>query len=136
MKTKLILVLIILCSSLAVFGHTSKRKVHRYTTGCTCSTILNGRAISLPEPEYPEAALATGAQGVVRVRVLIDEDGNVISASAMSGAPVLKAAAVKAAKGAKFRTTIFSGQPVKVSGNLVYKFTAPPKTKLATPENR
>ena len=134
MKIKLILILIILCSSLAVFGHTSKRKLHCYMTGCI--SILNGRAISLPEPVYSEAALAPGAQGVVLVRVLIDEQGNVVLASATSRAPALKAAAVQAARKAKFRPTLFSGQPVKVSGTLVYKFTGPPETKLATPENR
>ena len=45
--------------------------------------ILNGKALSLPKPEYPEAARAVKASGAVSVKVLIDEAGNVISAEAV-----------------------------------------------------
>ena len=83
MNKSLVLILIIMAGSAAVFGEAAKRNVQRYTT--CCSTILNGRAISLPEPVYPEAALDAGAQGVVRVRVLIDEHGNVVSAPQCPG---------------------------------------------------
>jgi TonB family protein len=54
--------------------------------------------------------------------VLIDENGNVISASAASGNPLLRAAAVAAARGAKFSPTKLSGQPVKVQGIITYNF--------------
>ena len=86
--------------------------------------VLNGKAASLPQPEYPAAALAVKAEGAVSVQVLIDEEGNVISASAVSGHPLLRAAAVAAAKEAKFAPTRLSGEPVKVSGVLTYNFVA------------
>jgi protein TonB len=54
---------------------------------------------------------------------LIDEKGNVLSATAISGHPLLRAAAVEAARGAKFSPTLLSGQPVKVSGVISYNFT-------------
>ena len=60
--------------------------------------------------------------GTVVVQVLIDENGNVVSASAASGHPLLKAAAVSAARRAKFSPTKLSGQPVKVSGVIRYNF--------------
>jgi TonB family protein len=88
--------------------------------------ILNGKAISLPHPEYPQAAAAVRASGAVSVQVTIDENGNVISAAAASGHPLLRAAAESAAREAKFSPTLLSGNPVKVSGILTYNF-APPK---------
>ena len=84
--------------------------------------VVNGKATSLPKPDYPAAAKAVGAKGSVSVLVLIDVNGNVISASARSGHPLLRASAVAAAKRAKFRPTRLSGQPVKVSGVLTYVF--------------
>jgi len=87
--------------------------------------VLNGKAVSLPLPEYPPAAKAVRASGTVTVQVLIDEEGNVISASATSGHPLLRSAAVEAAKAAKFSPTRLSGEPVKVSGVVVYNFVPP-----------
>lgn len=84
--------------------------------------VVNGKAISLPTPPYPSAAKAVGAKGSVSVQVLIDEDGNVVSANAVSGHPLLRAAAAQAARRAKFRPTELSGQPVKVSGVITYVF--------------
>lgn len=84
--------------------------------------VLNGKATSLPKPPYPAAARAVRASGAVTVQVLISESGSVISASAVSGHPLLKAAAVAAARGAKFSPTQLSGQPVKVSGVITYNF--------------
>ncbi|MDQ4121404.1 MAG: energy transducer TonB [Acidobacteriota bacterium] len=84
--------------------------------------VVNGFAIRLPKPAYPATAKAVNASGVVNVQVLIDEEGNVVSAVATNGHPLLKAAAVNAAKQAKFTPTKLSEQPVKVTGVIVYNF--------------
>ena len=84
--------------------------------------VLNGKATSLPKPPYPPAARAVRASGAVSVQVLIDEGGSVVSASAVSGHPLLRAAAVQAARSARFSPTQLSGQPVKVSGVITYNF--------------
>jgi len=84
--------------------------------------VLNGKAISLPKPAYPAIARAAHASGTVNVQVTIDESGNVISASAVSGHPLLRQSATSAARQAKFRPTLLSGQPVKVTGVIVYNF--------------
>lgn len=84
--------------------------------------VLNGKATSLPKPQYPAAAKAVRAGGAVSVQVLISESGSVISASAVSGHPLLRAAAESAARGARFSPTLLSGQPVKVSGVITYNF--------------
>lgn len=84
--------------------------------------VLNGKATSLPKPPYPPAARAVRAAGAVSVQVLISETGSVISANAVSGHPLLRPAAVAAARGAKFSPTLLSGQAVKVSGVITYNF--------------
>lgn len=86
--------------------------------------VLNGKAISLPKPAYPPIARAARASGTVTVQVLIDENGNVVSAHAVNGHPLLQAAAVGAARQAKFSPTKLSGQPVKVTGVIQYNFVA------------
>lgn len=84
--------------------------------------VINGSAISLPKPPYPPAARAVRASGAVNVQVTISESGSVISASAVSGHPLLRQAAEQAARSAKFAPTLLSGQPVKVTGVIVYNF--------------
>jgi TonB family protein len=86
--------------------------------------VMNGKATSLPQPLYPPIARAAHASGQVNVQVLVDESGNVLTASAVSGHPLLKQSAVQAARQAKFRPTLLSGQPVKVTGIIVYNFVA------------
>jgi protein TonB len=86
--------------------------------------VLNGKAISLPKPAYPPIARQAHASGTVVVQVTIDENGNVISARAISGHPLLQAVAVGAARGARFSPTKLSGQPVKVTGVITYNFVA------------
>ncbi len=86
--------------------------------------ILNGKAVSLPKPQYPAAARAERASGPVAVQVLIDEQGMVISAAAVSGHALLRDVAVEAARAAQFSPTFLSGQPVKVSGVITYNFVA------------
>ena len=89
--------------------------------------VLNSRALSLPAPAYPAAAKAVRAEGAVSIRVMIDETGNVVSAEAVSGHPLLRAAAVTAAKDARFEPTLLNGIPVRVSGILTYNFVLPKK---------
>jgi len=55
--------------------------------------------------------------------VTVDEKGNVVAASAVSGHPLLRASAVQAARQSKFSPTLLSGKPVKVKGIIVYNFT-------------
>ena len=86
--------------------------------------VMNGKAITLPLPEYPAVARQAKVSGSVTVEVSIDESGNVVSAHSVSGHPLLQAAAVTAARQAKFSPTKLSGQPTKVNGVLVYTFTA------------
>ncbi|HKR58767.1 MAG TPA: TonB family protein [Pyrinomonadaceae bacterium] len=84
--------------------------------------VLNSKAISLPQPAYPPIAKQVNASGTVVVQVLVDENGNVTTAHAVSGHPLLQASAVAAARKAKFTPTKLSGKPVKVRGVINYNF--------------
>lgn len=90
-------------------------------------SVLNGKALSLPAPVYPSAAKAVRAEGAVSVNVLLDEEGNVVTASAVSGHPLLRSAAESAAREAKFSPTFLNGNPVKIQGVLVFNFVLPNK---------
>ncbi|HEY0006082.1 MAG TPA: M56 family metallopeptidase [Pyrinomonadaceae bacterium] len=90
---------------------------------------INGQALRLPQPRYPEIARAARAQGEVKVKVTLDEEGNVIAAEAISGHPLLQSAAVDAAREAQFRPTLLEGQPVKVVGVVSYVFALAPGNK-------
>ncbi len=86
--------------------------------------VLNGKALSLPKPSYPAEARAARVSGTVIVQVVIDERGNVISACAIDGPPLLMKTTEAAASQAVFSPTKLSGQPVKVSGIITYRFVA------------
>jgi TonB family protein len=87
--------------------------------------VLNGKALSLPKPDYPAEAKAAGTEGVVVIQVTIDELGNVAEARAVSGPRILQEPAVNAALQAKFSPTRLNGEPVKVTGVLVFNFGRP-----------
>jgi TonB family protein len=84
--------------------------------------VLNGKAIVFPKPEYPADAKTAGAAGSVAVQVTVDEMGSVIEAKAVSGHPLLQQPSVNAALQARFSQTLLMGEPVKVTGVLVYNF--------------
>ncbi len=97
--------------------------------------VLNGKATSLPQPAYPAGASAVRASGAVSVQITVDESGNVISANAVSGHPLLRSAAEQAASAGKFSPTMLSGKPVKISGVITYNFgtSATATSAVATP---
>lgn len=84
--------------------------------------VLNGKALELVQPRYPEAARAMKASGVVVIKVLISEKGNVISAEVDSGHPLLSAVSRAAACTSRFSPTTLEGGPVKVTGIIRYHF--------------
>jgi TonB family protein len=84
--------------------------------------VLNSKATSLPKPVVPEEAKRVKASGRVTVRVVIDEDGKVISAKATDGPLPLREAAEAAARQATFAPTTKDGITVKVAGVITYDF--------------
>ena len=73
-------------------------------------------------PESPPLARTARITGSVVVEVTVDEGGAVIAARAISGHPLLKDAAVGAARQWQFKPTTLSGVAVKVIGTLTFYF--------------
>lgn len=84
--------------------------------------IIEGKALKMVPPEYPSIAKSVHAAGAVQVQVTYSEEGKVIEAEALSGHPLLRDAAVAAAKQWLFRPTEINGQRVKVTGILTFNF--------------
>lgn len=119
MQHKFFLILILVLS----FALTNASAQETPTPPKTISGgVLNGKATSLPKPAFPAAARAVNASGAVSVQVTIDENGDVASAAAVSGHPLLRRACEQAALAAKFAPTKLGGQPVKITGIIVYNF--------------
>jgi TonB family protein len=86
--------------------------------------VINGKAIYKPQPEYPPAARGARAQGLVQVKITVDETGKVIEAKVFDNSPhpLLSRASEEAAIRARFTPTLLSGEPVKVNGIITYRF--------------
>lgn len=84
--------------------------------------VINGKATYLAKPAYPATAKVLRLADSVSVQVLIDEKGNVVSATAVSGHVLLRSVSEGAARQSKFSPTLLSNQPVKVTGVIVYQF--------------
>lgn len=84
--------------------------------------VLNGKVKRKPQPEYPSVAKRARGTGTVVVQILVDEKGQVISAKAVLGHPLLRGASEEAALRATFAPTTLCGRPVKVSGVITYNF--------------
>jgi len=84
--------------------------------------VLNGKAIVLPKPIYPQTARAVGARGTVSVSIVIDPRGCVNQARTNFGHPLLISSALDAALRTQFSPTTLSDIPVWVSGIITYKF--------------
>lgn len=94
---------------------------------------LRNAAIDLPQPQYPEAARLSGAEGSVGIQVLIDEKGEVLKASAVSGDPLFTEVAAEAARKAKFSRAKLSPEPVRIYGVINYTFNLPDTQQAALP---
>ena len=117
LKKSLNILFLVLGISLLNVSAQTDQKIKTISKG-----VVNGSAISLPIPAYPAAARAVGASGAVNVQVLIDEIGNVVTATAVSGHPLLRQVSEQAAIKAKFKPIFLQGTAVRVTGMIIYNF--------------
>jgi len=89
---------------------------------------LKAKAISQPDPAFPQEADTGGFGNTVFVSVVIDEDGRVLTADSNTPITFLADPAVAAAYQATFKPVICNGKAVIARGLLRYKFVS---TQLA-----
>ena len=90
----------------------------------TTGEIINGKAVNLVRPRYPQEAKDQRITGTVKIRVWIDERGNVAKTRPACGDGILERAAEGAARLSKFSPTLVDGKPVEVTGLIIYRFAA------------
>ncbi|MGQ0541730.1 MAG: energy transducer TonB [Blastocatellia bacterium] len=93
---------------------------------CVEAGVVNKKANSIPKPQvatiiHPPHLQINQVQ-TVKVQIVIDEEGDVISARAVSGHPLLRAACIRSAVQAKFPATLINPGPLKVKAFLIYTF--------------
>ena len=94
---------------------------------------IDDYAVRRVEPVYPPIAKAAKLDGAVVVEVTVDEEGNVISAQALAGHPLLRDAAVTAARDWKFKP-----KATRVVGTITFNFESdkPQKSGAQDPAPR
>ena len=131
---KLLILIVLFTFTLAGFAQTSKkaetpvqilygeRTPDERRHGPLISGVLNMKILNDVTPTYPQKALDRKIQGSVEVQLLVNEEGEVIFANPLSGPEDLWAESVRAAVGARFKPTRLSGEPVKITGRVIFEF--------------
>ena len=84
---------------------------------------LNSRATRKVVPVYPALAKQVGAAGLVRVYVVVDENGKVVEVSKSEGHVLLRNVAEDAARQWFFDTNLSENRPSRLSGYIDFNFT-------------
>jgi TonB family protein len=121
-----VLALTVLFSVCAVCAQDAKKPLVR--------GIVNGYAKELPKPVLTPKEEAACASGQVKVEVQINENGKIISATAVSGDKTLWRSAVAAARHARFGPSRIDAPPIKIWGYLVYNFQ--PHSRCSTSKEK
>jgi TonB family protein len=83
---------------------------------------LDSKAVSKPNAVVSEEAKRLKLSGRITVKVIVDENGKVVSAQALNGPAALREAAEAAARQATFAPVTQDGITVRVTGTLMYDF--------------
>lgn len=84
--------------------------------------LSSANAVKLVSPVYNTIARQARVEGIVTVEVELNTDGDVVSATAVSGPTMLRQAAEDAARRSKFKPAMFNGEPIKGRGVISYSF--------------
>jgi protein TonB len=84
--------------------------------------VMAGLLLHPIQPVYPRIAVAARQEGVVVVTAVIDKDGRIVGARALSGPVMLQAAAVDAVKDARYRPFLLNGEPTEVMTTVTVNF--------------
>ena len=84
--------------------------------------MLTSKLIRKVEPSYPELAKRARVQGVVFLKITVDEQGNVSSWTVIRGSALLNQAAIDAVRQWKYSPTLLNGEPVPVVATITVHF--------------
>jgi TonB family protein len=86
------------------------------------ASLQMGELLSRVEPVYPEDAERQRIEGVVKLHMIIDRDGNIQDVDKMTGPPLLVAAAANAVRQWRYKPTSLGGQPVEAGVDVTVTF--------------
>lgn len=84
--------------------------------------IMAANLIWSPTPAYPAAASKAKVEGEVTVNALVGKDGNVLTATVVSGPPLLREAALKAVEQWQYHPYLISGKPAVMATTAIIQF--------------
>ena len=84
------------------------------------SMLTQGRVLRRVQPPYPVIAKQARIEGSVQVQIDISEDGAVTNVTLLSGHPLLRDAALRAAKQWQFIPTELNGHRVRAIGMITF----------------
>lgn len=119
---QIILLLILNCGAIFVFGQKSEKKVNINR----CSGVMNGKAVDMPKPPNEiwkncNCKFGNDLQQVI-VQITINEKGGVEEANALSGNPFLRQVSEQAARNSRFTPSILGCEPQKAYSEIVYSY--------------
>jgi hypothetical protein len=87
--------------------------------------LLVGRLLKRVDPSYPLDAIQQRIEGMVRLHVVIGEDGKLQSLEPMSGPPLLVGATVIAVSQWRYAPTLFNGHRIQIQEDIKLEFRLP-----------
>jgi hypothetical protein len=116
MKRALLSTIIMLTTLIVAFGQDTGDKERVYSV-----PDINGRATLLVQPEIPGDVFLKTDGNTLIVKVVVDANGNAVSAKCSLDCPkAVVGPAEAAAMASKFRPLIIGGRAVKYDGSLMY----------------
>jgi TonB family protein len=91
--------------------------VHQGSAGMTAANVIFS-----PAPAYPPAASAARVEGQVTVQAVVNPEGKVVSARAVSGPPQLRDAAQEAVQRWRYSPLLDNGKPVSATTVAILDF--------------
>jgi TonB family protein len=91
--------------------------VRQGSAGMTAANVIFS-----PAPAYPAAASAARVEGQVTVQAVVNPEGKVVSARAVSGPPVLRDAATEAVQRWRYSPLLENGKPVSATTVAILDF--------------
>ncbi|HYG98430.1 MAG TPA: energy transducer TonB [Terriglobales bacterium] len=94
--------------------------------------VLDKFIVERPVPPYPKEARSRGVEGLVRLKIVLTNAGELASVQVVEGDPLLIEAALDAVRYWRFKPYILNGEPVEVESQVTIQFRLP-RGNAATP---